>query len=171
MDALQLLLRLAHVGSGALWVGMMAYNVFFLMPALDEIGPDAGKVMQALQRRRMMTIVPILAVTTLISGIWLLWRVSGGFAPIYFRSGMGLALAIGGLASIIGYALGMTLVRPAMLRMAALTQQMGSTRTDDERKSLGTEIQRIRARGGMLNKATAYLLLLALAAMAVARYV
>ena len=59
-----LVLRFAHVFFGALWVGMMAFQTFFLMPALAEVGPDAGKFMAALMRRRIPVILPIVALVT-----------------------------------------------------------------------------------------------------------
>jgi hypothetical protein len=171
MNALQLLLRLVHIVAGGLWVGMMALNVFFLMPALGEVGPDAGRIMAALQRRRLMTVLPFLALATIISGLWLYWRASGGFALVYLTSGMGAALGIGGVLSIIAYALGITMVRPAMLRMAGLTQQMAAAQSDQERQALGAQVQQLRARSTTVSRATAWLLLLAIALMAVARYV
>ena len=63
-----LVLRFFHVFFGALWVGMMAFQTFFLMPALAEVGPDSGKFMAALMRRRVPVILPIVALTTLVSG-------------------------------------------------------------------------------------------------------
>src|SRR5437016_1076394 len=50
---LLLVLRFSHVFFGALWVGMMAFQTFFLMPALAEVGPESGKFMAALMRRRL----------------------------------------------------------------------------------------------------------------------
>src|ERR687891_465683 len=46
-----ILLRLVHVVFGALWVGMVVFTTFFLAPAVQDTGPDGGKVMAALQRR------------------------------------------------------------------------------------------------------------------------
>src|SRR5881396_828220 len=43
-------------------------RLFFLMPALAEVGPDSGKFMAALMRRRVPVILPIVALTTLVSG-------------------------------------------------------------------------------------------------------
>ncbi len=61
MDWLMVVLRLVHVVGGVLWVGMMAFTVVFLAPAIADVGPDGGKVMAALQRRRVMTVMPIIA--------------------------------------------------------------------------------------------------------------
>ena len=59
-------------GSGAMWVGMMAFMTFYLTPALNEVGPDAGKVMQALQKQKIMIVMPVIALLTIISGGWMI---------------------------------------------------------------------------------------------------
>ena len=61
MDPLVIVLRLIHVVAGALWVGMVTFATYFLQPALQESGPEGGKVMAAVQRRGLMTVMPILA--------------------------------------------------------------------------------------------------------------
>src|SRR5881397_2328433 len=97
---LQIVLRLVHVVSGALWLGMMAFTTYFLAPALGDVGPEGGKVMAALQRRRLMTVMPLLALTTLISGMWLFARFSGGSAAV-LRTAVGLAYGLGGAAALV----------------------------------------------------------------------
>ncbi|MGH7519023.1 MAG: hypothetical protein ACREOC_16420 [Gemmatimonadales bacterium] len=164
------LLRLVHIVLGVLWVGMMVFTVVFLTPAVQDAGPDGGKVMTALQRRGVMTVMPILALGTLLSGIWLYWRASAGFHPSYVASRVGLAFGLGGLASLIAYGLGMTVMRPAMLRATTLAQALGSAKTEPEREAQTVEIQRLRARGAAVARLVALLLILAVAAMAVARY-
>ena len=106
-----LVLRFAHVFFGALWVGMMAFQTFFLMPALAEVGPDAGKVMAALMRRRIPVILPIVALITLVSGFWLFQRLSGGAAAGLMRTPMGLAFGSGGLAALLAFLLGIVVMR------------------------------------------------------------
>ena len=78
MDPLVIVLRFVHVVFGALWVGMVVFTTFFLMPAIQEVGPDGGKVMAAVQRRGLMTVMPVLAIGALISGIWLYIRAAAG---------------------------------------------------------------------------------------------
>jgi len=48
---------------------------------------------------------------------------------------------------------------------------LGSAKTDQEREARTVEIQRLRARGATVGRLVALLLILAAAAMAVARYV
>ncbi|HEV2749809.1 MAG TPA: hypothetical protein VGV12_04720 [Gemmatimonadales bacterium] len=164
-----LALRFAHVFFGALWVGMMAFQTFFLMPALSEVGPDAGKFMAALMRRRLPVILPIVALITLISGFWLFQRLSGGAAARLMRTPMGMAFGSGGLAALVAFLLGIVLMRPAMVRSTQLAQSLASA-SPEERATRSAEIQRLRARGVTAGWAAMLLLLYALGAMAVARY-
>jgi uncharacterized membrane protein len=164
-----LVLRFAHVFFGALWVGMMAFQTFFLMPALAELGPEAGKFMAALMRRRIPVILPIVALITLVSGFWLFQRLSGGAAAGLMRTPMGLAFGSGGLAALLAFLLGIVVMRPAMMRSTQLAQSLASA-SSEERAMRSAEIQRLRARGAMTGWVVMILLLYALGAMAVARY-
>ena len=169
MDLLTVVLRLVHVVLGALWVGTAVFTAVFLAPAMQDAGPDAAKVMGALQRRGFMTVLPILAIATLVSGLWLYWRASAGFQAAYVTSPVGLGFGVGGTLAIVAYAFGMIVTRPAMLRSVALAQTLG-TASDDERRKIAAEVQRLRARGTAGGRVVAVLLTAAVAAMAVARY-
>ncbi len=155
MHWLAIALRFVHVVSGTLWVGMMLFTTVFLAPALRDAGPESGKVMAALQKRGLMTVMPILALLTLISGVWLLERHYGGMA-VAMASRLGAAFVIGGAAALVAFLLGIVVLRPAMARAAASTDQ--------------AEIARLRARGAAVGRIVALLLVFALGAMAVARY-
>ena len=164
-----LVLRFAHVFFGALWVGMMAFQTFFLMPALADVGPDAGKLMAALMRRRLPVILPIVALITLVSGFWLFQRLSGGAAAGLMRTPMGLAFGSGGLAALLAFLVGIVVLRPAMMRSTELAQSLASA-APDERAARTAEIQRLRARAAMTTWVVMILLFYTLSAMAVARY-
>jgi uncharacterized membrane protein len=170
VDSLLLALRLVHIVLGTLWVGMMVFTSFFLTPAARDAGPAGGKIMLALQRRGLMNVIPLTALGTLVSGIWLVQRVWGGMAALT-ASRVGLTFTIGGVAALIAFVLGITLVRPAMKRASALAEVVESARTDEERAAPAAEAQRLRARGATAGRVATWLLLLAVAAMAVARYV
>jgi hypothetical protein len=167
---LQVVLRLVHVTSGALWVGMMVFTVAFLAPALQEVGPDAGKVNAALQKRRVMVIMPIIALLTLISGFWLFSRFSGGAPGAMMRTPVGLAFGLGGLAALLGFVVGIALMRPVMMRSLAIAKEMGAPLPEAERRARIAELERLRARGAAVSRIVTGLLLFALGAMAVARY-
>lgn len=166
MTTLLIVLRLVHIVFGALWVGVVMFTTVFLGPAVQEAGPAGGAVMGALQRRGVMTFLPMLAHGTLVSGIALYWLVSDGFNPAYVHSRMGATFAIGGALAIAGLAIGIAVMRPAMMQSMTLMQNMGANPTDTQR----AELARLRARGGAAGRVVMVLVLLATALMAVARY-
>jgi len=155
-------LRFAHVFFGALWDGMMAFGTFVVGPAVEEIGPEGGKIMAALQRRRVMVIMPLFALITLLSGFWLFSRLAGGNMSALMATPMGRAFAFGGAAALIAFLIGIVVMRPAMMRAQRLMQSRDP--------AFAPEIQRLRRRGNVQGRVVGVLLLLALAAMAVARY-
>lgn len=164
-----LVLRFAHVVFAALWVGMMTYQVCFLMPALAEAGPDAGKVMAALNRRRLPVILPLIALIAIISGAWLLMRLMGGDAAGLMQTPMGKAYAWGGTAAIVAFVLGIAFVRPAMMKSVRLAESLAGA-PPDQRAAAQAEIQRLRARSATMGRVVTVVLLIALTLMAVARY-
>jgi uncharacterized membrane protein len=166
---LTLVLRFAHVFFAALWVGMMAFQTFYLMPALGEAGPDAGKVMAGLMKRNIPTVMLVIAVIALVSGFWLFWRMSGGAPAALLATPMGLGFAVGGGAALLAFILGISVVRPAMMRSMQIGASLATASAEERAKSMA-EVQRLRARGVVGGRVVAFLLLFALGAMAVARY-
>jgi uncharacterized membrane protein len=159
---LTIVLRFLHVFFGALWVGMMAFQAFFLMPALAELGPDAGKFMGALLKRRVPVILPIFAFVAIVSGMLLFQRMSGGNMAALTATPMGKAFGLGGAVSVLAFLIGIFVTRPAMLR----SMKLAATRDPAH----AAEIQRLRARGAVTGNVVTGMLLFTLAAMAVARY-
>jgi len=80
MNKVYLFARILHVVTGAFWFGTVAFTATFLMPSMAEAGPDAGKVMVAMRRRHFFEIVPAIASVTVLTGLWLYWRFTGGFS-------------------------------------------------------------------------------------------
>ena len=165
-----LVLRFSHVFFGALWVGMMFFTVFFVAPAAAEAGAEGGKLMAALQRRRVMVIMPIFALITIVSGFWMMNRVAAGNWGPFMRTPMGQSLAWGATAALAAFLLGIIVMRPAMMKAAKLAESL-ATVPAEERAVRMVEMQRLRARGSVMGKVVAVLLLIALGLMAVARYV
>src|SRR5687767_13848661 len=138
--------RLIHILGGIIWVGAMVFVAAFLTPAIQETGPDGGKVMAAIGRRRFMVVMPVLAIATILSGIYLYWRVSAGFEMGYMKSGPGHAYAIGGLLAILAFVVGITVTRPAMMKSMALVQSASSA-SEAERPSIMAQAAALRNRG------------------------
>lgn len=170
MDILQVTLRFIHVICGAFWVGVILFNAIFLGPAVRATGPDGGKVMGALIQRKLTTVMPIIGLAAILSGIWLYYRASLGFQSAYMRSATGMTFAFGGTCAILALAIGGAVLAPSMLKMAAAGQAMAQASPAD-RERLQAELQKLRARAGMAGNIVAVFGFLALAAMSVARYV
>ena len=169
MDAGMITARLIHVLAGVFWVGAMLFVAAFLVPAIRETGPDGGKVMAAVGKRGFMQLMPVIAILTILSGVYLYWRVSGGFDYNYLKSGPGHAYAMGGILSIIAFILGITVTRPAMMRSMELAQSAAAA-PPDERDIIMAKAQALRARGSKVGNVIAVLLVLAAVGMAIGRY-
>jgi uncharacterized membrane protein len=165
-----LVLRIVHVLGGIFWVGSGLFTTFFLMPALGRAGPPAaGPVMGALQQRRLFTILPVVAVLTIISGARLLQIVSGGFAPAYFASRTGQTLLWSGVAAVGAFLVSILVARPAAVRSGQLSASLASV-PDVQRAARAAEIEHLRRRSGLAGTIAMVLLVSAAIGMAVARY-
>ena len=170
MNTVTIALRLLHIVFGALWVGIAVFVPYFLVPSMNDAGPAAGPVMGALQRRGMSQVIAAFAGTSILAGVLLLWRISGGFKPEFMGSNMGMALSTGALLSLIAFGIGMAVVKPAMERAGTLSQGLAALTSNGERAAQMATIGTLRSRGAFGGRIVAWLLLVALAAMAVARY-
>lgn len=155
-----LTMRGLHIVLGVFWAGTMIFNAVFLVPAIRDAGPDGAKVVAGLMRRRFLDVLPVAAILTILSGVWLYWLDSNGFQAPFMRSHMGMTLAFGALAAVIATVLGVGIVRPAILKAAALSQ--------DPTQAAAAQALRVRAAG--FGRWVAALLTVAAAAMAIARY-
>ncbi len=169
MTFLLLVMRLVHILLGVFWVGTVLFTSVFLLPAARDAGPEAAKVIGGLGRR-ISTVLPPIAGLTILAGLWLFWRVSGGFQPAFMRSGTGITFSLGGAAAIAALVIGVTVARPAMMRAGALAESAARAPAA-ERDGQLAEAQRLRLRAGAAGQVVAGLLILAVAAMALARYV
>jgi uncharacterized membrane protein len=166
MQAELLVLRLVHVLGGIFWVGSALFMAIFLFPALAASGPAAGQVMAAIQRRRIFTVLPIVALLTLVSGVRLMQITSDGFSAAYFASSSGRVIAWGGTFAIAAFVIGLLVARPAGLKLARLNA--GPPSMDPSATAERVRLERLVKVVGVVN---VVLLLMAAVAMAVARYV
>ena len=170
MNLLVVTLRLFHIVLGMFWAGTLVFFAAFLVPSVRDVGPDGAKVMAALQRRRFLDVIPAVAALTILSGLWLYWRLSGGFSSAWVTSRAGVALGLGGLLSIVAFGIGIGIMRPAALRAAALAQRQATSPEGPDRDAQLAVVQQLRQRTATAGRFVAVLLILATALMAVARY-
>jgi uncharacterized membrane protein len=169
MDAYMVVLRIVHILAGVFWVGSALTIFFFLQPAAREVGPGAGPLMTHLaQKKRLPDITLGAAGLTILAGLLMYWRVSGGLDGDWLESAYGVAITIGSLCAIAAVILGASVVRPSMLKAGAIAQAAAAAGGPTPEQ--GAEIQalqeRVRATGNLIVP----LLILAVVAMASAQY-
>lgn len=170
MNAELLVLRLVHILGGIFWVGSLMFTSFFLMPALGSSPAVAGEVMAGLQKRRLFTLLPIVALLTILSGLRLLWIVSAGFSDAYLSTSTGRTFSASAVAAIVAFLLSLLVSRPGFLRVGRLSATLATTTDQGARQRISAEMQRLRRRVSIANAIVATLLLLTAAGMAIARY-
>jgi uncharacterized membrane protein len=165
-----LVFRLLHIVSGVFWVGGILFLGRFLFPTALTLGPAAGPVMDHLMR--VMKVPQALlgaGVLTVLSGIGLYWNDSVGLNGMWTRSPTGMVFGTGGLLAIIALIIGATVNAPAGKRMSALAAEIQAQKAPPTPVQ-ASELQRLQGRIGLALRVVTVLLLLAVAAMAVARY-
>lgn len=165
-----LTLRLIHILAGVFWAGTAMFTAVFLIPSVRALGPAGGPVMQQIAEKRKLPMYFMIAgLLTILSGFGLYWIASSGFANGFMRSGPGMTLGTGAVFAVLAMLVGIFVASPTAKRAGALGAAMASAGkpTPDQ----VAEMQRLQARMGKASALGASLLVLAAAAMAVARYV
>ena len=163
-----IVLRLIHILGGILWLGSGLFTLFFLQPAMTKAGPAAaGPIIANLQQRRLYTVLPIIALLTILSGIRLMMIVSAG-NPQWFALPIGRTFSISGALAIISFLTAIIIGRPATVRLGKLASSPASDVANKE--ALAAEIRSLQKRATWATQAAIGLLILAAAGMAVARY-
>src|SRR5688572_26586708 len=170
MDTYMVVLRVVHILAGVFWVGAALTTVFFIQPTARGVGPAAGPFMMHLAgRRRLVDFVLIAAGLTVLAGLLMYWRVSGGLDPDWIGSAPGISLTVGALCAIAALAVGGSIVRPTIMATLAIGQAVaasGGPPTPEQ----AAELQALQRRGTAAGKVVVPLLIVAVIGMAAARY-
>ncbi|MEO7367372.1 MAG: hypothetical protein ABIZ36_05410 [Gemmatimonadaceae bacterium] len=168
--ALMIFLRLIHILGGVFWVGTVFVIAWFLIPSNRATGPAGIVVMQEVMVRRKLSIYLMAAMgLTILSGLAMYGRMMMITHGAWASTAMAKVLGFGALCGIVGGAIGGSVSKAAGLRMAAIgnaIQDSGQAPTEAQKAELG-------ALQGKMQKVMGYvaiLLVIAVAAMASARY-
>lgn len=161
-------LRLIHVLGGIFWVGTGLFTAFFLLPVLKESGPAAAQVMMGLQRRKLLTWLPLSAILTILSGARLLMITSNGFSGAYFATAPGKAYSVSAIMAVVGFVLSLIVSRPGTSRMSDLSSIAVSDEINRDR--IKAEIAALQKRVTLSSTIAVLLLILSASGMAIARY-
>lgn len=134
LTPLFLTIRLLHVLLAAVWLGGLALLVLFVLPADKEAGPAAAPLVGAIARRGLNAFMGAVGGITVLTGIYLYWRYTGGFAPELSATRSAMVFGAGGIAGIVAVILGGVLVARNIARMderggRAMTLPEGPERT------------------------------------------
>ena len=171
MNKVYLLARIVHVVTGAFWFGTVAFTATFLMPSMAEAGPDAGKVMVAMRRRHFFEVVPAIASVTVVTGVWLYWRFTGGFSAEVMSTRGAMVFGTGGAVGITALLIGVHVMRANSLKaMDTVGKAMGLPDGPDKAGMMKTA-QTHRAKAFTAARIVAFLLATTAALMALGHYV
>jgi hypothetical protein len=170
MDTYMVVLRIVHILAGVFWVGAAFTTILFIQSTAREVGPPAGPFMMHLAgKKRLIDWVLRAAGLTILAGLLMYWRVSGGFDPDWIASAAGLSLTVGALCAIAAFTLGLTVVKPTIVATLAIGRDVaasGGPPTPEQ----GVRLQALQKRSKDVGQVILPLLVVAVAGMAAARY-
>jgi hypothetical protein len=171
-DWFMLPFRFLHIVAGVLWVGSAFLFVGFIGPSAAEVGPSAGPLLTAaVKKRKVAKVISLLGMITVAAG-WVMWVRNATESPSlgdWVSSSFGLALTIGGVLATITFFVGYYGVGKNVERMVDLGGEIAAG-GGPPTPAQDAEMQRL---GGALErhgKADLVLLIVAVTAMATARY-
>lgn len=162
-------LRALHVLTAAIWIGSAMYLAVVVLPSIDSAGPAGGQVMAGVNTRNN-SYMGGFAFVTVLSGIYLLWRFTGGFDGSVLATHAGRAFSIGGAAGILALIVGVIIGQTAG-RLMETGGAFAKAADDATRQKLGGEMAALRGRLKTLVRVVITLQTVALVLMAVGHYI
>ncbi len=166
-----LVFRVLHIGAGVAWAGSVFLFVVMIQPSAAAIGPAAGPfMMEMLGRRKLVSWLLSLGGTTVVAGLLLYWRDANGLDGLgaFLSSRFGLALTIGATAAIAAFLIGLLGTRPNARRLLDLSSRAASG--GPPAPAVMQDIASVQARLKVLAQVALALIVVAVVAMATARY-
>ena len=162
--AVLFLLRAVHVVGGVLWVGGLILVTFFVLPAVQALGPAAQPMLQDIMGRRKLPVYLMsVGIATTLAGILLMLRNLSLTDGAWARSPMGMGISVGAGAAIVAMIIGMSVSAPAAKRLGAPPKPGAAPLSDEERA-------RLVRRTAVASRVVLILLAVSALTMATARY-
>lgn len=170
MDIYVIVLRIVHILGGVFWVGAAIVFFYFLEPTAHALGPQGQPfIKHVVDKRRLPIYIVAANLLTVLSGVLLYWRDSGGFRLDWITSPPGIGFTIGGIAAIVATVVGVGFIRPTVEKFGALGDRLataGRPPTDEEMGEVHALQGALRRFGGI----DLAFLTVAVLTMATARY-
>ena len=171
MNHLFLASRVLHVLLGAIWLGGAFFTAFFLMPAVQEAGPEGGKVMGILVRRKLIPFIASVSGLTVVTGFYLYWHLTNGFSPALSATRSAQVFGGGGALGTIAAILAVSGVTRSMKKAMALMAQAAAVADPAAKAPLIAQAAAVRQRARTFATIVAVLLIITIMAMAAGHYV
>jgi hypothetical protein len=171
-SAYMIVFRILHIGAGVAWAGSVFMLVVLVQPSAAAIGPAASPfMMELLAKRKLISWLLSLAGTTIVAGLfvyWKDWHERASFGD-FVSSRFGIALTIGAVAAIGAFLVGLFGTKPNAARLIELVTRAAASEGGPP-PEVAQEIPRIQARMKTLARVSFALIVVAVLAMATARY-
>ena len=166
-----LILRPLHVLVAATWIGSGIFMSYVLMPAINEAGPAGGQIMLGLNRKGLVAFFGAIAGVTVVTGLYLYWRFTGGFDPEVSRSHAGLAFGVGGVCGVLAAIIGGSIVGRSSSKLVEVMTRAMTMPDGAEKAALLKSAAELRARIASSGHAVVALQVIALILMALGHYI
>jgi uncharacterized membrane protein len=170
MQTWMIVFRLLHIVAGVLWVGGLVMMTLFVLPAINASGPAGTQVMQKLiQGTKLTKFLPATGGIAVLAG-FVLFYFDMSVAPSWSRSGPGMTYSLGGLCAVAALAIGGIMTARSAEKlgtMGAAIAASGGPPTAEQAATIAMLRARMKTGAGI----SMALALIAVVAMAVARYV
>jgi hypothetical protein len=166
-----LVVRVVHVLLAALWLGSVGLMVLFVMPAHKATGVAAAPMMAAIARRGLNGFMGAVGGITVLTGVYLYWRFTGGFAPELSATRAAMVFGTGGIAGILAVIIGGAVVGRNAARMGELGGKAMALPEGPERAGLMAQSAAARDRAMTGGRIMLVLQMIALGCMAIGHYV
>jgi uncharacterized membrane protein len=171
MDIYLFILRLIHIVAGVFWAGGLFTLAMFILPSINTTMPEGAKVMQRMMAGYRFPVHMLNAAgLTVFSGILMYAKLSLGFKLQWIVSPHGICLTIGGLAAIIAFLLGIFINKPRADRIGRIGKeimQAGGLPTESQ----VAEMTNLRLAMTQMTRYMAFLVMIAVIGMAIAKYI
>jgi uncharacterized membrane protein len=169
-SVLMILLRLIHIIGGVFWVGTVFLIAWFLMPAQRATGQAGLTFVEELMIRKKLRVYLIVTMAlTILSGLAMYARYMVLTHGQWGSSTMGKVLGFGALCGIVAGGIGSSSGRRTGMKMIAIAEAIRSSGGPPS-AAQQAELHAIENKAAGEMKLVAALLVIAVAAMASARY-
>ena len=165
-----IVLRFAHVISSFCWAGGGFIFFLFIEPTAKALAPSGMQFVQhMINKRRYNIFMAVSSTLTVLSGGLLLWQLTSGQLSSYVKTGPGLGFALGSIAGIVVYFIGMFGIKPRAEQLGKIGAEIQTAGGPPTPKQTD-EMHRLDREMSSLSRIDFWLVGLSLALMATARY-